>query len=188
MINKTFLKGINFNNLLLEYYQQLGLSSNELIVALMSNYLLESGNNVITNELLKMKLDLSEEEIDTSISSLMNKNYLKFLNSNNGLYCSMDNLYEELIILFNRNFNFNEDDNMSNDILYRIVDSFENELGRTLNSQDIQYIEKWINKHVDETIIINAMKDAINFNKPYLSYIDLLIDKKLKEKENNEIY
>ncbi len=187
-MNKYY-SNINFNNLLLEYYKELKLSTNEVIIALMSNYLLESGNKIITNELLEMRLDLSKKDIDLGLSNLMNKNYIKYIKTNQGLVSSLDNLYDELILFYSREF-ISKDENrdLSSDLFYRIVDTFEKELGRNLNQQDIQYIEKWIYKSIDEDIIINSLKDSINDNKPYLAYIDILINQRLKEKENAGLY
>lgn len=187
-MNKYY-SNINFNNLLLEYYKELNLSSNEVIIALMSNYLIESGNKIITNELLELKLDLSKKEIDVGLSNLMNKNYIKYIKSNQGLVSSLDNLYDELIVLYSREFlTKDENKDLSNDLFYRIVDAFEKELNRNLNQQDIQYVEKWVNKNIDESIVINSLKDSINDNKPYLAYIDKLINQRLKEKENEGLY
>lgn len=189
MTNKNAIKGIDFNNLLLEYYKDLNLSSNELLVALMSNYLLECGNLIITNELLELKLDLSKKEIDDSLSSLMKKNYLKYTKTSTGLITSLESLYDELISLFIKKNEIDEETkNFTDNLMYRIVDIFEKELNKNLNTQDIQYIEKWIGDNIDEEIIINSFKDALNENRPYLSYVDTLIKKRLKEKENEGLF
>ncbi len=189
MNNKVIYKGIDFNNLLLEYYKELDLTSNELLVALMSNYLLEAGNLIITNELLELKLSLSKKEIDDSLSNLMNKGYLKYSKTNTGLISSLDSLYEKLISLFVKKNTIDEERrNLNDNLMYRIVDVFERELNKNLNTQDIQFIEKWIEDNVPEDIIINSFKDALNENNPYLSYVDKIIKRRLKEKENEGLF
>ncbi len=189
MNERGFYKNINFNNLILEYYKELNLSLNEVLICLMSNYLLETGTKLITNDLLEMKLSLSKKEIDIGLSNLMNKNYIKYIKNNQGLVSSLDTLYDELLTIYSREFiSKDENKDYSQDLFYRIVDTFEKLLDRNLNQNDIQYVEKWVNNNVDEDIVINSLKDAISYDKPYLPYIDQLIEKRLKEKENAGLY
>ena len=58
------LSSIDFNSLLLNNYKRLKISEKELVVLLLINNLLNNGNELITADLLSLKMNLSLKDIN----------------------------------------------------------------------------------------------------------------------------
>lgn len=56
---------------------------------------------------------------------------------------------------------------------------------RNLSPIEISRIDSWIEQDVDQTIILDALKDASNREKLSVMYIDRLIVNKLKEEDRD---
>ena len=83
MTPKNFAS-LDLNFLLLENYKKLGISEPELAVIFMISHLLNQGNLLITNNLLALKMNYQETQIDDIVVSLIKKGFLEFAEAPNG--------------------------------------------------------------------------------------------------------
>ncbi|MBO8427378.1 MAG: DnaD domain protein [Firmicutes bacterium] len=183
---------LNFYYLLLEYYKELNLTENEVIVILMISHLIEQGNEFVTNDLLALKMNLSINEIDVSLSSLFTKGYVEFLTDGEKVYTSIDKIKKITYKMFEKSL-FTDEENKENEELERIrekvYERFMKEFNRSLSPIEIDRIENWINDKVDENIIIDSLLEAKKRKKLSINYIDKIIISKLKseDREGNDI-
>ena len=83
---------LNFNYILLEFYKYLNLTEDEVMVILMINHLLSQGNELINSEILSLKMNMSNDEIDNVLSKLFTKGYIEFITKGDKLYTSIDKI------------------------------------------------------------------------------------------------
>ncbi len=186
MYNK--INGIDFRYLLLDYYKELNLTNEEVLVLLMCDHLLNDSNTLISIEQLEMKLDLSFSEIDKVFNSLLTKKYIIFETVNNDFVTTLKNIKHEVLNLYKRDLLLDEKNGneleVSDDIKTRVFSSFEHYFNRDLNETEKEMILKWIAAGIDEEIIIDSLKDAYNLRTLTIKKIDGLIAKKMKENED----
>lgn len=186
-MNKLF-KFLDFNSLLLEYYKELNISDDELLILLMANHLIEDGEITLTNELFELKLNMPFSLIDTAFNSLLIKKYIVFETINDEFGASLKNLKTLLLDLYKRDLiskdSFNSE-NINNDKNQRkLISAFEHYFERELTSSEIDYVLKWVENGIKEDMILDSLKDAYNINQLNLRKIDSIIAQKLKEEDS----
>ena len=139
---------------------------------------------------IKSKLGMSEDEIVEAFTSLINKKYIELDVSNNkGIVTEkvkLDPLYDRLALSENVNESNNND----------IFALFESELGRGLSTFEIEMINDWISKGIEEGMIKDALKEALLNNVRSFKYIDSILynwtkngtRKRIREENNKEIF
>lgn len=181
-------KALDFEYLLLEFYKTLNIQEREVIIILMIEHLLKQGNDFITSDLLALKMKYDIKEIDASLSILFTKGYLEYKEVNNELHTSLDSLKKSLFKTFEKTI-FTEEEISKNEIIEEkrkiIFDAFITSFNRNLSPIEISRIDSWIEQDVDQTIILDALKDASNREKLSVMYIDRLIVNKLKEEDRD---
>lgn len=181
-------KALDFEYLLLEFYKTLNIQEREVVIILMIEHLLKQGNDFITSDLLALKMKYDIKEIDASLSILFTKGYLEYKEVNNELHTSLDNLKKSLFKTFEKTI-FTEEEISKNEIIEEkrkiIFDAFMTSFNRNLSPIEISRIDSWIEQDVDQTIILDALKDASNREKLSVMYIDRLIVNKLKEEDRD---
>lgn len=181
-------KALDFEYLLLEFYKTLNIQEREVVIILMIEHLLKQGNDFITSDLLALKMKYDIKEIDASLSILFTKGYLEYKEVNNELHTSLDSLKKSLFKTF-ENTIFTEEEISKNEIIEEkrkiIFDAFMTSFNRNLSPIEISRIDSWIEQDVDQTIILDALKDASNREKLSVMYIDRLIVNKLKEEDRD---
>lgn len=187
MYNK--LNAINFTYLLLDYYKELNISNEELLVLLMCNHLLMDDNQLVTIEQLEMKLSLPFGEIDKIFNSLLTKKYIVYETQNNDFVTSLTNLKKDLLLLYQKDLNseseINKDETLLNEeTKLKVFSSFEHYFNRNLNNTEKDMILKWLKNGIDTELIIDSLKDAYNLGVLNVKKIDGIIAKKLKEDED----
>lgn len=188
-MNKIDTKALDFCYLLEEYYKEFNISDEEFLVILLSYHLLLNDPRLITPEILELKLNLSKAKIDKAMKSLYKKGFLTYKKVNNSLITSFDELFKKLAERFYKEFSKNiEGEEEADDTALEVFTIFEEQLNRNLDVNEIQIIENWLNNNVDKEIIINSLKDAINNNETSLVSVEKRLQKRLKEKANEEIY
>lgn len=143
------LSSIDFNSLLLNNYKRLKISEKEVVVLLLINNLLNNGNELITADLLSLKMNLSSDEIDEIMCSLVEKNYLSFVSvdkDENKLQTSLENLnrilYRELTkTILGNEFIKSAEDNKKVEQLYEM---FSLALKRNLAPLELAKIDDWL--------------------------------------------
>ena len=181
-------KALDFEYLLLEFYKTLNIQEREVVIILMIEHLLKQGNDFITSDLLALKMKYDIKEIDASLSILFTKGYLEYKEVNNELHTSLDSLKKSLFKTFEKTI-FTEEEISKNEIIEEkrkiIFDAFISSFNRNLSPIEISRIDSWIEQDVDQTIILDALKDASNREKLSVMYIDRLIVNKLKEEDRD---
>ena len=140
----------------------------------------------LDTEDIKEKVGLTEEEIVSNFSSLLNKKYIELdVTNKNGEVIErikLDPLYDRLV--------FNKNTDKDNNDIYSL---FESEFGRTLSPMEFEMINNWIEKGVKEDTIKNALKEAVLNGVRNFKYIDKIIyswskdgvKKRVKEDDSN---
>lgn len=186
MYNK--LNAINFTYLLLDYYKELNISNEELLVLLMCDHLLKDDNQLVTIEQLEMKLSLPFGEIDKIFNSLLTKKYIVYETQNNDFVTSLTNLKRDLLHLYQNDLNSESDNKdetqLNEETKLEVFSSFEHYFNRNLNNTEKDMILKWLKNGIDTELIIDSLKDAYNLGVLNVKKIDGIIAKKLKEDED----
>jgi DNA replication protein len=183
-MNSSNYKAIDFSYLLLDFYKEMNITEEELSVILMINHLLGQGNEFITTDDLALKMTMSSKIIDKCLTSLYIKKYIEFDTANGEPKTTIEPIKKILFKKFEKSL-FSEDEYNKNKQLteYRehIFDLFTSYFKRPLTPIELSHIDDWIKNDIDEKIIINSLKDAANYNKLSINYIDSLIIKKLND-------
>lgn len=179
--------------LLLENYKRLNINENELVVILMLNHLLESGNEFITNELLSIKMTYDLEKIDEIMCSLIKKNLLEYVTtSKGGLKASLNPLYKILYNEFAISVLGNGivENSTKQDEITKLYKKFNIIFGRSLAPIELQRIDERINSYkysLDE--IEYALKEAKINDSLSIKYIDkILLNSKKRDDIKKEGY
>lgn len=159
------LSSIDFNSLLLNNYKRLKISEKEVVVLLLINNLLNNGNELITADLLSLKMNLSSDEIDEIMCSLVEKNYLSFVSvdkDENKLQTSLENLnrilYRELTkTILGNEFIKTAEDNKKVEQLYEM---FSLALKRNLAPLELAKIDDWLKEGYSCEEVSYALKKA----------------------------
>lgn len=159
------LSSIDFNSLLLNNYKRLKISEKEVVVLLLINNLLNNGNELITADLLSLKMNLSSDEIDEIMCSLVEKNYLSFVSvdkDENKLQTSLEKLnrilYRELTkTILGNEFIKSAEDNKKVEQLYEM---FSLALKRNLAPLELAKIDDWLKEGYSCEEVSYALKKA----------------------------
>jgi len=183
---KNKLLPLDFNYLLLEYYKELEISDDELIVLLISNHLIMDNNYMLTLELLELKVNMPFNRLDAAFSSLLEKKYIIFETINNDFVASLKNLYFILFSIYKKDIMSVEESESNEEnekTALKIISLFERYFQRSLSPIESEKITQWVNIGIEENIIVDSLKDAYNLNSLSISKIDKIILNKLKENE-----
>lgn len=141
-----------------EELENLNLNHTEACLILLIQYLNETDTR-ITFDLLKNKLRMNEEEVDTILGNLHQKGYLEIEVLPERFSISIDGLFsKENELHFESN----------------IFDLFESEFKRPLSSSELQRISDWLGRYEQETIVL-ALRDASMRNILNFDYIHRIL-------------
>ncbi len=179
---------LNFNYILLEFYKYLNLTEDEVMVILMINHLLSQGNELINSEILSLKMNMSNDEIDNVLSKLFTKGYIEFITKDDKLYTSIDKIKSILVKCFEKSV-FTDEELKENEELDQIrkevFSIFQKEFNRSLTPIEINKIEMWITDGVKKEIIFDSLKDARNRRHLSINYIDKIILERIRKEDNS---
>ncbi len=179
---KSKLSALNFEYLLFEYYRELGLNNNELLVLLMVGHLIKDGNKTITNETLEVKLDMSAQEIDAAFDSLLTKKFITFQTSGDDFITSIQPAKEKLFEEYKKNLMLNSEKiDETSEVLSSLISSFEHYFNRSLSVAEVDQIRSWLNHGITYDVIKNSLMDAFNLENLSFKKIDSLIAIKMRE-------
>lgn len=177
---------LNIIYLLLDFYKTLGLKEREVMVILMINQLLTQGNDFITSDVLSLKMNLTMNEIDESLSILFTKKYIEFEEHNNTLTTSIEPIKKILIKLFEKSI-FSDEEYQQNEELEAkrelIFNRIQEAFNRSLSPIEINKVDKWIMDNVPVDVILDSLKDSVRANKFSITYMDKIIINKMKEED-----
>lgn len=157
---KKFYKTSYFNrkNWILENFDKLNITNDELVLILLIELCKESRKQ-ITYDYLTDKLHLTIKEIDKIISSLVSKNYLVISTNQKGLVFDIDNIFE---------FDPEKYEVIENKDLY---DTLGDIFGKPLTPSELQKVNDLLNEY-SEKDILEAVRIAEANRKLKLSYIE----------------
>ena len=169
-------EAIDFRFLLLENYKKLKINENELAIIFMIDHLVSQGNPFITADLLSLKMTLDIKEIDELIADLLTRGFMEYASINGKTVTSLNPLKEKLFSNFALSVSKEAENKKGKDeILANIYQSFEAELGRTLQPMEISTIREWVDLGYTDEIIINALKEALNQGKKSIKSVDKIL-------------
>ena len=126
---------INWKLLLINYYKNLYLQENEVMVILMIDLCLQRNISFVSPDMLALKMNYSVQEIDKIYASLSSRGYVLNKNENNKLVTSLDGIKDVLMSQFILEAGKKTVGNNEN--IENIYSLFENEFGRTLTPFEI---------------------------------------------------
>ena len=169
-------EAVDFRFLLLENYKKLKISENELAVIFMIDHLVGQGNPFITADLLSLKMSLDVKEIDTIIADLLTRGFMEYATLNGRTVTSLSPLKEKLFSNFAISVSKEaENKKAKEEMLSNIYQSFEAELGRTLQPMEISTIREWVDLGYSDEVIINALKEALAQGKKSIKSVDKVL-------------
>ena len=169
-------EAVDFRFLLLENYKKLKISENELAVIFMIDHLVSQGNPFITADLLSLKMTLDAKEIDTIIADLLTRGFMEYATLNGRTVTSLNPLKEKLFSNFALSVSKEaENKKAKEEMLSNIYQSFEAELGRTLQPMEVSTIREWVDLGYSDEIIINALKEALAQGKRSIKSVDKVL-------------
>ena len=131
-------EAVDFRFLLLENYKKLRINENELAIIFMIDHLVSQGNPFITADLLSLKMTLDIKEIDALIANLLTRGFMEYVTLNGRTVTSLSPLKEKLFSNFAISVSKEaENRKAKEEMLSNIYQSFEAELGRTLQPMEI---------------------------------------------------
>lgn len=159
---------------ILKYFKKLNLTMNEFIFLM---YLYNKQDNLDFNpEKIALDLNIDIMEVMGYISILTDKGYitLDVLKTENNILeevINLNNFYERIsTFLINSEVDIKEENKKENILQY-----VEQELGRPLNSLEIKTIHDWQEAKIDDSLIMEALKIALNDGVYSLKYIDKIL-------------
>ena len=169
-------EAVDFRFLLLENYKKLKISENELAVIFMIDHLVGQGNPFITADLLSLKMSLDVKEIDALIADLLTRGFMEYASSNGRTVTSLNPLKEKLFSNFALSVSKeSENKKAKEEMLSNIYQSFEAELGRTLQPMEVSTIREWVDLGYSDEVIINALKEALAQGKRSIKSVDKVL-------------
>ena len=190
-IDPRLIQNIDWKTLLLENYRELGLSENQVMVLLVTDYCIKQGDRLVTADLLSLKMSLEYKLIDQTLAELMNKGLITLITDQDGLtLTSLTGIKELLVDGYVRSYIKDktkpQSEEKTND---NLISVFETEFGRPLSYLEIQTIKQWVEEGYVEATILNALKTAIGARVKNIRYIDkILLEWRQQEEREQEGY
>lgn len=191
-MNKFKINQIDYRYLLVDTYKSLGLNENDLALLLVVDNILKETPQLVTGELLALKMNLDVKELDSILVSLVNRGFLEYSNleNSNTLVTSIAPTYKKLSENFIRDlitYNALEDNDNRKKSISNIYGTFEKELGRSLSPVELEKVREWISQGIEESMIIDSLHECMTKNKRVtIRSIDKIIVKRLSSKDLKE--
>lgn len=167
-------QNINISKYLLKYKKELKISSDEVIFL---SWIMNNGERIVFNiEKINSELYFDSNIIMLIIQSLIEKKLLetKVIKNKDGImneYLDINLLYVKLVALIIDSKKSSEKENSSSKI-YEVI---EKEFGRMLSPIEYETIKNWIDSNIDESLIKEALKEAVLNGVNNLKYIDKIL-------------
>jgi len=151
-------KFFNRRNWLLENIYKLKLNNDEAMLVMQIDFLNEFQQQ-ITVEVLAERLNLTQQQVDGALQSLVSRGYLKITAKQMKAYFDIDEVFEAANnVVVNSN----------------LYDLLETELGKILSRKDVNVISEWLRIYDYDTIVA-ALRSALAAKKKSIAYIDKIL-------------
>ena len=184
----TLLKNdiINFDQLLLDKYNVLGLDEVETIILIKLNKILKSGKK-FSIDLLTSSMSISENDLQNRLVSLINNQFITLmLDGKNELY-SIDDTYKRLADAIVQNDIDAKTEKQETEV-EKVVNALQKSFNKILTPLDLEMVHNWIyqDKFSFDTIN-NAIIETLKIKKTSVHYVDAILSKKEEiQKEHND--
>lgn len=171
-------EAIDFRYLLIENYKKLKISENELATIFVIDHLIGQGNPFVTADLLSLKMSLDVKEIDSILANLITRGFFEYKTQGKKTIATLEPLKQKLYREFQIFLSKEEEEKSSQRIteaLENIYQSFEKLLGRSLSPVEISKIHEWVSYGYSDTLIIDALKEALSKGKKSLRSVDKVL-------------
>lgn len=171
-------EAIDFRFLLIENYKKLKISELELATIFVIDHLIGQGNPFVTADLLSLKMSLSVKEIDTILANLITNGFFEYKTQGKKTVATLEPLKQKLYREFQIYLSKEEEEKNSQRIteaLENIYKTFEELLGRSLSPVEIAKIHEWISYGYSDSMIIDALKEALKQGKRSLRSVDKIL-------------
>ena len=175
----TLLKNdiINFDQLLLDKYNVLGLDEVETIILIKLNKILKSGKK-FSIDLLTSSMSISENDLRNRLVSLINNQFITLmLDGKNELY-SIDDTYKRLADAIVQNDIDAKTEKQETEV-EKVVNALQKSFNKILTPLDLEMVHNWIyqDKFSFDTIN-NAIIETLKIKKTSVHYVDAILSKK----------
>ena len=171
-------EALDFRYLLIENYRKLKIKENELATIFVIDHLISQGNSFVTADLVSLKMNLDIKDIDAIIANLITKGYFEYKVQGKKTVASLEPLKTKLYAQFQNLLAKEAEESTSKRIkeeLDNIYKTFEELLGRSLSPVEINHIHEWVSSGYNDTIIIDALKEALSKGKKTLRSVDKIL-------------
>lgn len=171
-------EAIDFRFLLIENYKKLKINENELATIFVIDHLISQGNPFVTADLLSLKMTLDVRDIDTILAKLITKGFFEYKTVGKQTVASLEPLKQKLYREFQIFLSKEEDEKNSKRVkeeLDNVYLNFEQLLSRPLSPVEVSKIHEWISYGYSDTLIIDALKEAISRGKKSLRSVDKIL-------------
>ncbi|MCQ2741827.1 MAG: DnaD domain protein [Bacilli bacterium] len=173
------LENVDFRYILLDDYKKLKISEEELSVIMMVDHLLRQDNDLVTADLLALKMNYKTAQIDKILVSLLKKGFIEYEElAIGGMRTSLEPLKNKLREQFaadlakDRANLQSAERNQNLNTLYAI---FEKRRNRTLSPIEMDLISTWLDDGYTTTQIKDALEDCLAANKKSLKSVDKVL-------------
>ncbi|MDR0831432.1 MAG: DnaD domain protein [Bacillales bacterium] len=173
---------ISFEKALINYYRELDLSENEVVILLLINYCLESGTSYVPPSIIILKMKISMDDLQVYYVNLMNKGYvINIVDGTKKMQTSLKGIKDALTKIFLSSYKENTNEFKS---IFEIV---EKEFGRTFSPPEIDIIKSWIEYGFTQDLIVQALSDATSSKYKTIGNVDkILRSYRIREEIRNE--
>ena len=160
---------------LLKHYKEMKLELDEFVFLM---YLYNKGDRFLFDpNMFKDDLNMDLTEIMDLTSKLTDKGFItvEVLKNDKGFmeeFVLLDNFYNKLKYYVIDEINQNETKEIENSSIFEMI---EKEFGRTLSSIEYEIIKAWLESHISEELIREAVKEAVLNGVSNLKYIDKIL-------------
>lgn len=158
---------INRRDWILENMGALDLSSNQILVLLMIDFM-NQNQLEITLEALAKRLGWELSQVDSVIHDLVRQQILSIRVSKDVLDFNLEGLFEERIA-----YEFASGD------LFQV---FESEFGRLLSQNELMMMNSWLQTYSQDEIL-DALRNAMIYKKLSMHYINAILANKARERQ-----
>lgn len=159
-MNELYLEQIDYRYILVDNYKSLGLNENELAIILSIDNILKKDDILITAEILSLKMNLSNDIIDSLLVNLMQRGFIEYKTINNSLVTSLKPTYDKILTMFKNDLfkmvknNLNNNINQEVDNLYLTI---QKEIGRSLSPIELEKVRDWISQGIGQDVVVDCI-------------------------------
>lgn len=178
---------IDWKKLLLDYYKNLYLNEEDVMVIFMIDLCISQGTLFVTPDILSLKMNYPMETIDKTFVNLMSRGYVSNIQDNNKKFITSLNGIKTVLIHQFFLDNQKEKNKVNNEEQDSIYSLFENEFARPLTSFEIDIIRDWSEQGYTLDKIKYALAEAIRAKVKSIRYVDkVLLNIKQQEERVKE--